>query len=218
MTVVLLDERWPTLIPMEWVGKLSGSVTFSPEIPVKVRWNFNALLGDAPGYASSIANSTSEIYVAFDDNQPEVRERIENGAQVYTVATREDPVYQAQRVMERAYALGEWERSHTHESLLPYLKEEAAEFAEAVKTSDDETVKAELADVFLQVLFHAEIATRRGAFGIADVAQAFIDKLRSRAPYLFDGTMFVVDMETQDRLWREGKKAERQARNNASSS
>jgi len=218
MTVVLLDERWPTLIPMEWVGKLSGSVTFSPEIPVKVRWNFNALLDDAPGYASSIANSTSEIYVAFDDNQPEVRERIENGAQVYTVATREDPVYQAQRVMERAYALGEWERSHTHESLLPYLKEEAAEFAEAVKTSDDETVKAELADVFLQVLFHAEIATRRGAFGIADVAQAFIDKLRSRAPYLFDGTMFVVDMETQDRLWREGKKAERQARNNASSS
>ena len=156
MTVVLLDERWPTLIPMEWVGKLSGSVTFSPEIPVKVRWNFNALLDDAPGYASSIANSTSEIYVAFDDNQPEVRERIENGAQVYTVATREDPVYQAQRVMERAYALGEWERSHTHESLLPYLKEEAAEFAEAVKTSDDETVKAELADVFLQVLFHAE--------------------------------------------------------------
>ncbi|APT83061.1 MazG nucleotide pyrophosphohydrolase domain-containing protein [Corynebacterium ammoniagenes] len=218
MTVVLLDERWPTLIPMEWVGKLSGSVTFSPEIPVKVRWNFNALLDDAPGYANSIANSTSEIYVAFDDNQPEVRERIENGAQVYTVATREDPVYQAQRVMERAYALGEWERSHTHESLLPYLQEEAAEFAEAVKTSDDETVKAELADVFLQVLFHAEIATRRGAFGIADVAQAFIDKLRSRAPYLFDGTVFVVDMETQDRLWQEGKKAEQQARNNASSS
>lgn len=218
MTVVLLDERWPTLIPMEWVGKLSGSVTFSPEIPVKVRWNFNALLGDAPGYANSIASSTSEIYVAFDDNQPEVRERIDNGAQVYAVATREDPVYQAQRVMERAYTLGEWERSHTHESLLPYLQEEAAEFAEAVKTSDDETVKAELADVFLQVLFHAEIATRRGAFGIADVAQAFIDKLRSRAPYLFDGTVFVVDMETQDRLWQEGKKAEQQARNNASSS
>ena len=43
---------------------------------------------------------------------------------------------------------------------------------------------------------------------MGDVAQAFIDKLRSRAPYLFDGTVFVVDMETQDRLWQEGKRAE----------
>ena len=43
---------------------------------------------------------------------------------------------------------------------------------------------------------------------MGDVAQAFIDKLRSRAPYLFDGTVFVVDIETQDRLWQEGKRAE----------
>lgn len=203
MTVLLLDERWPTLIPMEWVGTLEGPVAFSPEVPVKVRWNINALLNDAESPAS-------ELYVAFDENQPEVIERVKEGARVLEVPSRDDAVYQAQRVMERANALGEWERSHNHESLLPYLQEEAAEFVEAVTSgADDESIKAELADVFLQVLFHAEIATRRGAFGMADVAQAFIDKLRSRAPYLFDGTVFVVDMETQDRLWREGKQAEK---------
>lgn len=202
MTVLLLDERWPTLIPMEWVGKLSGPVTFHPEVPVKVQWNISAIL-DASD------SESDELYVAFDEDLPEVRERIDAGVQVYAVPSREDAVYQAQRVMHRAYSLGEWERSHTHETLLPYLKEEAAEFAEAVSSgADDATVKAELADVFLQVLFHAEIASRRGAFGINDVAQAFIDKLRSRAPYLFDGTVFVVDMETQDRLWQEGKRAE----------
>ena len=210
MTVLLLDERWPTLIPMEWVGKLSGPVTFHPEIPVKVRWNINAVLADT---SSALAGTPGEIYVAFDEHLPEVQERVAAGAEVYTVPSREDSVYQAQRVMERAYALGEWERSHTHETLLPYLQEESAEFAEAVTGgAGDDKIKAELADVFLQVLFHAEIASRRGAFGIGDVAQAFIDKLRSRAPYLFDGTVFVVDMETQDRLWQEGKRAEQAAK------
>lgn len=203
MTVLLLDERWPTLIPMEWVGTLEGPVEFSPEVPVKVRWNINALL-------NGVENPVGEVYVAFDENQPEVVSRIKNGARILEVPSREDAVYQAQRVMERANALGEWERSHTHETLLPYLEEESAEFAEAVSTgADDDTIKAELADVFLQVLFHAEIATRRGSFGMADVAQAFIDKLRSRAPYLFDGTVFVVDMETQDRLWQVGKRTEK---------
>lgn len=202
MTVVLLDERWPTMIPLEWVGTLSGPVAFSPEIPVKVRWNINALLNDAKGDAG-------ETYVAFDETNPEVIARKDAGAQVLAVPSRNDAVYQAQLVMERANTVGEWERSHTHESLLPYLKEESAEFAEAVTSgADDETIKAELADVFLQVLFHAEIASRRGAFGMGEVAQAFIDKLRSRAPYLFDGTVFIVDMETQDRLWQEGKRAE----------
>ena len=210
MTVLLLDERWPTLIPMEWVGKLSGPVTFHPEIPVKVRWNINAVLADT---SSALAGTAGEIYVAFDEHLPEVQERVAVGAEVYIVPSREDSVYQAQRVMERAYSLGEWERSHTHETLLPYLQEESAEFAEAVTGgADDDKIKAELADVFLQVLFHAEIASRRGAFGIGDVAEAFIGKLRSRAPYLFDGTVFVVDMETQDRLWQEGKRAEQAAK------
>ena len=54
----------------------------------------------------------------------------------------------------------------------------------------------------------AEIAARRGAFTLDDVAQAFVTKMRSRAPYLFDGTEDVVGVEEQERLWVEGKARE----------
>ena len=98
----------------------------------------------------------------------------------------------------------------THESLLPYLREEAEEVAEAIQSGSlDDELKQELADLLLQVLFHAELAAERGAFDFADVADAFVQKMRRRAPYLFDGSEGLVDKQTQDRLWAEGKARER---------
>ena len=94
------------------------------------------------------------------------------------------------------------EREQTHTSLLPYLEEESAEFAAAVRNREPESeMLKELGDIFLQVLFHAEIST----FSLDDVAQSFLTKMRARAPYLFDGTTEIVDVDTQERLWREGK-------------
>lgn len=40
MTVLLLDERWPDLIPMEALARVTQPVTYTGELPVKVRWNF----------------------------------------------------------------------------------------------------------------------------------------------------------------------------------
>lgn len=120
---------------------------------------------------------------------------------------------EALATMQRALDIGEWERGMTHASLLPYLHEEAAEFAEAVaeferrgaSAETENVLRDELADVLLQVLFHAELARRRGAFDFEDVAGAFVDKLRRRAPYLFDGTTEIVSAAEQERLWQEGK-------------
>ena len=82
----------------------------------------------------------------------------------------------------------------------------ALELADAVRDgADPEVLRSELGDVFLQVLFHAEIAARRGDFDLDDVAQSFVDKMRARAPYLFDGTQDVVPAEEQKRLWELGK-------------
>ena len=68
----------------------------------------------------------------------------------------------------------------------------------------------ELGDVLLQLLFHAELGRRREAFSLDDVAASFIAKMRSRAPYLFDGTSSMVAQEEQDRLWIDGKRAEQE--------
>lgn len=199
MTVLLLDARWPTLIPLHAVGRLSGPVSFTDEVPISVRWDFDALLVEGE---EGVLVSTNEL-------DPQVQELIAAGHEVIAASSRVDPVGEAVQVMERAYSIGEWESSQTHRSLLPYLAEETAEFADAVgdweRDGDDEALLSELGDVFLQVLFHAEIASRRGAFDFGDVAASFVDKLRVRSPYLFDGTTAQVPIEEQERLWEIGK-------------
>lgn len=120
-----------------------------------------------------------------------------------------DPIREAQRIMHAARTRGQWEQSMTHESLIPFLEEETAEVIDAIRSgAPDAELKKELADLFLQILFHCEIASERGAFSLDDVASAFNAKMRSRAPYLFDGSEGVVEKQLQDRLWAEGKARE----------
>lgn len=78
-----------------------------------------------------------------------------------------------------------WDREQTHQSLKPYFIEEVYEAIEAIDSGSDEHMKEELGDVLLQVLFHAEIASREGRFDIEDVIQVIIDKLKRRHPHVF---------------------------------
>ncbi len=81
----------------------------------------------------------------------------------------------------------DWDRVQTHESLRPYLIEEAFEVDDAIRTGDDRQLREELGDLLLQVLFHSVVAEERGAFDFADVAEGFLAKMRSRHPHLFGG-------------------------------
>ncbi len=79
----------------------------------------------------------------------------------------------------------EWDAAQTHESLRPYLIEEAHELDEAIRLEDAKLVREELGDVLLQVLFHSVMAEERGAFSFADVAEGLITKMRGRHPHLY---------------------------------
>ncbi|MDP9176799.1 MAG: nucleoside triphosphate pyrophosphohydrolase [Gemmatimonadota bacterium] len=81
----------------------------------------------------------------------------------------------------------EWDAAQTHDSLRPYLIEEAHELDEAIRNGSSTLMKEELGDLLLQVLFHSVIAEERGEFGANDIAQALITKMRGRHPHLFDG-------------------------------
>ena len=63
-------------------------------------------------------------------------------------------------VMDRLRSPGgcPWDAEQTHESLVPYLVEEAFEAAEAVETGDRSAIREELGDVLLQVMFHSRVA------------------------------------------------------------
>jgi MazG family protein len=79
----------------------------------------------------------------------------------------------------------EWDAAQTHESLRPYLIEEAHEVDDAIRTGDDRKLREELGDLLLQVLFHAVVAEERGAFDAGDVAETFVTKMKGRHPHLY---------------------------------
>ena len=79
----------------------------------------------------------------------------------------------------------EWDAAQTHESLRPYLIEEAHEVDDALQRHDDARLREELGDLLLQILFHSVIAEERGAFTLHDVAQGFITKMKGRHPHLY---------------------------------
>ena len=79
----------------------------------------------------------------------------------------------------------DWDRTQTHESLKPYIIEEAYELLNAIESGNDEELKEELGDVLLQVVFHSQIASERGAFNISDVVETLCEKLIRRHPHVF---------------------------------
>lgn len=93
----------------------------------------------------------------------------------------------ALKLMRDLRARCEWDRAQTHESLRPYLIEEAHELDDALRALDTRQMREELGDVLLQVLFHSVIAEERGEFDAGDVAAALIDKMKRRHPHLYGG-------------------------------
>lgn len=83
-----------------------------------------------------------------------------------------------------------WDREQTHESLKPYLLEEAAEAVDAIGTEEPFDVASELGDVLLQVAFHSVIAEESDAFTYETVEDAIVEKLIRRHPHVF-GTVNV---------------------------
>ncbi|KPH77055.1 nucleotide pyrophosphohydrolase [Corynebacterium ulcerans] len=197
MMVLLLDPRWPTMVPVEMLKKLSGKITFTDDVPVQAQ----RIL------AKCVQAGTEEIVASTNEADPVVVKTIDRGAQILEVASRKEAVRQARVVMAHALRRGEWEQMQTHHSLIPYLEEESAEVIHAIREGAlDEELMEELGDVLLQVLFHAEIAARRGSFDFEDVAASFVQKMKKRQPYLFDGSTGVVPVSEQERLWSAGKR------------
>ncbi|MEN3010466.1 MAG: MazG family protein [Candidatus Bipolaricaulaceae bacterium] len=100
-----------------------------------------------------------------------------------------------------------WDRAQTHQSLVPYLLEEAYELAAALRDGDPAAMKEELGDLLLHVLFHAQIAAEAGQFDIGDVAAALKEKLVRRHPHVF-GTERAETPEEVRAQWEEIKREE----------
>ncbi|PTA66984.1 MazG family protein [Deinococcus arcticus] len=104
-----------------------------------------------------------------------------------------------------------WDQEQTHESLRPYLLEEAAEAADAAAGGGGPDLADELGDVLLQVAFHSVIGEEAGTFSYADVERSIVDKLVRRHPHVFADTAVDSSAEVVAN-WQAIKAAERGGR------
>lgn len=116
-------------------------------------------------------------------------------------------------VMQRLLAPGgcPWDQEQTFESLRRYVLEEACEVIDAIDVGDMGDLCEELGDLALQVVFLAELARQRAAFGPDDVVRAIVEKLVRRHPHVF-GDVEVSSSEEVLHNWERIKAAEKSER------
>ena len=101
-----------------------------------------------------------------------------------------------------------WDLEQTHQTLVPYVIEEAYEVVDAIEQDDTPGLADELGDLLLQVVLHAEVADQNGEFEWNDVIRGLSAKLLRRHPHVF-GDVAVHDADDVVRNWDLLKAAER---------
>jgi tetrapyrrole methylase family protein/MazG family protein len=101
-----------------------------------------------------------------------------------------------------------WDREQSHASIRENLLEECYEVLESIDEEDMHRLCAELGDLLMQVVFHAQIATEASQFKLGDIIEGINTKLISRHPHVF-GKIEVTGSEEVVVNWETIKKGER---------
>ncbi len=210
MTVVLVDPRRPSLVPVEALALLTGDVVYTEELPIAVPWSLPSARSVLSGDCGQAA-----VLLSSDRDHPAVVARLAAGETLIAApdAPPGERLVDAVAIMDRLRTAGPWESEQTHDSLRRFLLEETYELFDAVRSGDAEELCEELGDVLLQVLFHARIAedAPEHPFGIDDVADALLRKLGNRVPTVLAGQE--ISLEDQVTQWHERKALEKASRN-----
>lgn len=104
-----------------------------------------------------------------------------------------------------------WDRKQTIQTLRQLTIEETYELADAITEEDWKSIKEELGDILLHIVFYAKIGSEQQKFDINDVINGVCDKLIHRHPHIYGD----VQAETEEQVkqnWeklklKEGKKS-----------
>jgi XTP/dITP diphosphohydrolase len=104
-----------------------------------------------------------------------------------------------------------WDKKQTIESLRQQTLEEIYELAEAITEKNWKSLKEELGDLLLHIVFYTKIANEQKQFTMSDVIDGICNKLISRHPHIY-GDVEVKDEDDVKRNWeklklKEGKKS-----------
>jgi len=101
-----------------------------------------------------------------------------------------------------------WDIEQNFLSIAPHTIEEAYEVVDAIEKNDMQSLKEELGDLLLQVIFYAQMANEQGLFNFEDVAKSINDKLVVRHPHVF-GDKDIKTARQQEASWEDIKQQER---------
>ncbi|WP_343672707.1 nucleoside triphosphate pyrophosphohydrolase [Chitinophaga sp.] len=97
-----------------------------------------------------------------------------------------------------------WDRKQTIHTLRQQSIEELYELADAITSSDWKSIKEELGDLLLHIVFYAKIGSEQGQFTITDVINGICEKLISRHPHIY-GDVKAEDEEAVKQNWEKLK-------------
>ena len=104
-----------------------------------------------------------------------------------------------------------WDKKQTIESLRQLTLEETYELTEAISENDWKSIKEELGDLLLHIIFYTKIASEKNEFSVHDVINGICEKLIARHPHIY-GEVQVENEDDVKRNWeklklKEGKKS-----------
>jgi XTP/dITP diphosphohydrolase len=211
MTVVLVDPRRPSLVPIEAIALLADEVQYTEEMPVAVPWSL-------PAARPVHSGEDAPVLLSSDADHPAVKARLAAGDTLISAPGSQagERLVDAVAMMDKLRTEGPWESEQTHDSLRRYLLEETYELFDAVRGGNADELREELGDVLLQVLFHARIAedAPQNAFTIDDVADSLLRKLGNRVPAVLAGEP--ITLEDQLAQWEERKALENKVKSRES--
>src|SRR6476620_5297853 len=104
-----------------------------------------------------------------------------------------------------------WDKKQTIHTLRQMTLEETYELTDAITESNWKSIREELGDLLLHIVFYAKIGSEQNQFTLTDVIEGISQKLVDRHPHIY-GDVVVKDEEDVKRNWenlklKEGKKS-----------
>jgi XTP/dITP diphosphohydrolase len=107
-------------------------------------------------------------------------------------------------IMDDLRAQCPWDREQTFQSLRHLTIEETYELSEAVLDNDIDSIKKELGDLMLHLVFYAKIGSESASFDFGDVLNYINEKLVFRHPHIY-GDVKVKDARNVKDNWEKLK-------------
>ncbi len=130
---------------------------------------------------------------------------------IFTVMEKTATFNRLLQIMDDLREKCPWDRKQTIQTLRQLTIEETYELADAITDEDWKSIREELGDILLHIVFYAKIASEKQQFDINDVINGVCDKLIARHPHIY-GDVKVEDEEQVKQNWeklklKEGKKS-----------